>query len=40
MALETKKNLVGKMVPNAVPKSQQKEEKIESGHKWKKVFGT
>ena len=39
MALETKKNLVGRMVPNAVPASQKKEEKIESGHKWKKVFG-
>ena len=39
MALETKKNLVGKMVPNAVPASKQKEDKIESGNKWKKVFG-
>ena len=39
MALETKKNMVGKMVPNAVPKSQKKEKKIEEGHKWKKVFG-
>ena len=39
MALETKKNIVGRMVPNAVPASQKKEEKIESGHKWKKVFG-
>jgi len=39
MALETKKNLVGKMVPNSVPKSQQKEKERE-GNVWKKkLFG-
>ena len=27
------------MVPNAVPKSQKKEEKVEDNAKWKKVFG-
>ena len=39
MALETKKGIIGKMVPNAVPKSQKKEEKVEDNAKWKKVFG-
>jgi hypothetical protein len=39
MALETKKNLVGKMVPNAVPKSQKKEKEREDNAWKKKLFG-
>ena len=39
MALETKKNIVGKLVPNAVPKSQQKEKEREDNAWKKKLFG-
>ena len=39
MALDTKRNIIGKAVPNAVPKSQKKEKEREDNAWKKKLFG-